>query len=130
VNRLTLKIDDWGTFEGVGQGYAFSRDGRFYSLLETKRGAYRGNHTHPYRQYTLLVSGRAKYVLLEDGGYREVPLVRGQVAVVEAGVPHVMVVDEDITTFEWWDGGFVADLCGGEFREQTRGKVGPEHYMK
>jgi hypothetical protein len=52
------------------------------------------------------------------------------VAVVEAGVPHVMVVEEDITTFEWWDGGFVADLCSGEFSEQTRGKVGPEHYKK
>lgn len=58
------------------------------------------------------------------------PLVRGQVAVVEAGVPHVMVVEEDITTFEWWDGGFEAEPCGGEFREQTRGKVGPEHYLK
>jgi len=114
----------------VGQGYAFNKEGRFYSLLETKRGAYRGNHTHPYRQYTLLVSGRAKYVLFEGGEYREVPLRVGEVATVEAGVPHVMVVDQDITTFEWWDGDFVADLCGGEFKRQTQGKLGPEHYRK
>ena len=54
----------------------------------------------------------------------------GEVATVEAGVPHVMVVDQDITTFEWWDGDFVADLCGGEFKRQTQGKLGPEHYRK
>ena len=121
--------DDWGTFEGIGKGYAFNREGRFYSLLETRRGSYRGNHIHPNRQYTLLVSGKAKYVLYEGGGYREVPLRVGEVATVEAGVPHVMV-EEDITTFEWWDGDFVAELCSGEFKKYVKGKAGPEHFKK
>jgi hypothetical protein len=125
-----LKLEDWGTFEGIGKGYAFNREGRFYSILETRRGSYRGNHIHPFRQYTLLVSGKAKYVLLEDGEYREVPLRVGEVATVEADVPHVMVVDEDITTFEWWDGDFVAELCGGEFEKYVKGQIGPEHFKK
>ncbi|MFH2111326.1 MAG: hypothetical protein ABIJ47_08725 [Candidatus Bathyarchaeota archaeon] len=76
------------------------------------------------------MSGKAKYVLYEGGGYREVPLMVGEVATVEAGVPHVMVVEEDITTFEWWDGDFVAELCSSEFKKYVKGKVGPEHFKK
>jgi len=52
----------------------------------------------------------------------------GEVATVEAGVPHIMVVDKDITTFEWWDGDFVAELCRGEFEKYVEGRVGPEHF--
>ena len=76
------------------------------------------------------MSGKAKYVLFDGEGYREVPLRVGEVAMVEAGVPHVMVVEKDITTFEWWDGDFVAELCGGEFKKYVKGKVGPEHFKK
>ncbi len=39
-----------------------------------------------------------------------------------------MIVDEDITTFEWWEGDFIAELCNDKFKDYTRGRVGPEHY--
>ena len=102
--KLSFRLEDWGTFEGIGKGYAFKQDGRFYSVLETKVGSYRGNHVHPNKQYTLLLSGKARYVLLHDGEYREVPLRVGEITEVEPRVPHIMVVEDDITTFEWWDG--------------------------
>ncbi|MBN2335794.1 cupin domain-containing protein [Candidatus Bathyarchaeota archaeon] len=97
-------------------------------MLETKVGSYRGNHVHPNTQYTLLLSGRARYVLYEDGEYREVPLRVGEVAKVKPGVPHVMVVEEGITTFEWWDGDFIAKPCGDEFKDHVAGRLGPEHF--
>lgn len=126
MNKLSLKLDDWGTFEGIGKGYAFTRNGKFFSVLETKVGSYRGNHTHPNKQYTLLLSGKADYVVLENGIETTIPLKVGSVTSVDAGVPHIMVVYEDILTFEWWDGDFIAELCEGEFNKYTEGAIGPE----
>ena len=40
-----------------------------------------------------------------------------------------MVVHEDITTFEWWDGDFIAALCGEEFTKYTDGRIGPEDFL-
>ena len=128
MEKLTLELRDWGTFNQIGKGYAFNQDGKFYSVLETKVGSYRGNHVHPHNQYTLLLSGKARYILLKDGEYNEIRLSPGKVAKVENGIPHILIVDEDITTFEWWDGDFIAELCKDEFKEYTRGKVGPEHF--
>lgn len=98
-------------------------------MLETKKGAYRGNHTHPYNQYTMLLSGDATYVLYVDGEYVEKPMKQHEVVKVEAGVPHIMIVNEDITTFEWWDGEFIAELCT-QFPHLTEGRVGPEDFME
>ncbi len=122
-------MEDWGTFEGIGKGYAFTKEGRFYSVLETKKGSYRGNHVHPNKQYTILLSGKADYVLVEDGMEKTIPLVQGVTSSVDAGVPHIMVVYEDINTFEWWDGDFIAELCVGEFTKYTQGCIGPEHFI-
>jgi oxalate decarboxylase/phosphoglucose isomerase-like protein (cupin superfamily) len=91
-------------------------------------GSYRGNHIHPHNQYTLLISGKAKYVLFQKGEYQEVSLKLGEVFKVDSGIPHILIVDENITTFEWWEGDFIADLCGEEFKAYTEGKVGPEHF--
>ncbi len=129
-HKLSLNLKDWGTFEGIGKGYAFKQDEKFFSLLETKVGSYRGNHVHPNTQYTLLLSGKARYVLLEDGEYREIPLRIGEVTEVEPEVPHIMVVEEDITTFEWWDGDFIAEACGDEFKQYAQGCIGPEHFKE
>ena len=128
-SKISLELNDWGTFEKIGKGYAFKEGGNFYSILETKKGSYRGNHVHPNKQYTLLLQGEAKYVLLEGDRYVEKPMTIGSVYAVEKGIPHVMVVEEDILTFEWWDGDFIAELCEGQFDEYTAGKVGPEHYQ-
>lgn len=127
---LSLDLKEWGTFEGIGEGYAFKRDGKFYSVLETKVGSYRGNHIHPSTQYTLLLSGKADYVLIEDGVEKTISLKVGEVTSVEAGIPHIMVVHEDITTFEWWDGDFIAELAGDEFKKYTTGTIGPECFLK
>jgi hypothetical protein len=68
-------------------------------------------------------------VTLEDGEEKTIPLKVGDMATVDAGIPHIMVVHEDITTFEWWDGDFIASLCGKEFTKYTEGRIGPEHFI-
>jgi oxalate decarboxylase/phosphoglucose isomerase-like protein (cupin superfamily) len=130
VEKLSLKLRDWGTFDRIGKGYAFNRDGKFYSILETKVGSYRGNHIHPHNQYTLLLSGKARYILFLNGEYKEVQLTPGEVIKVDSGIPHILIVDEDITTFEWWEGDFNAVPCDDVFGNYTEGCVGPEHYKK
>jgi hypothetical protein len=40
-----------------------------------------------------------------------------------------MVVKKDITTFEWWDGDFIAELCDSEFDYYTKGRIGPEQFI-
>ena len=109
----------------MGAGLGFHRDGRFYTILETKKGSYRGNHTHPVNQYTLLISGRGRYVK-KEGSLVEVPMCCGEVVRVEASVPHVMVPEEDCVTFEWWDGDFIAQDCQTIFDAYTVGRVGPD----
>ncbi len=127
---INLKLEDWGTFEDIGKGYAFTKEGRFYSVLETKVGSYRGNHIHPNKQYTLLLSGKADYVVNVNGVEKRVALEQGKISTVEAGIPHIMIVHEDITTFEWWDGDFIAEPCGDLFAEYTRDCVGPEDFIE
>jgi mannose-6-phosphate isomerase-like protein (cupin superfamily) len=122
---MTFEIEEWGSSEAVGRAYGFEHHGRFHGILETRAGAYRGNHVHPHDQYTLLLRGRASYLLHEDGGRREVDLEVGKVFVARAGVPHILVPEEDILTFEWWDGDFIAEEVAGLFDDVTRGRVGP-----
>jgi hypothetical protein len=85
---------------------------------------------HPNNQYTLLLSGKADYILVEDGVEKTIPLEIGSVAVVQAGVPHIMVVHEDITTFEWWDGDFIAEPAGLLFKEHAEANIGPEDFRE
>jgi hypothetical protein len=122
-------LEDWGTFKAVGRGYGFTQEEKFYSILETRKGSYRGNHVHPVRQYTLLLSGKASYIIYDSEKYTEIPLKVGEITTIEPKVPHIMVVEEDITTFEWWDGDFIAEPCSEVFKAFTKGKVGPEDYI-
>jgi mannose-6-phosphate isomerase-like protein (cupin superfamily) len=122
---MVLDLEEWASSEAVGKAYGFKDSGKFHSILETKVGAYRGNHIHPYDQYTLLLRGRARYVL-HDGERNEVELRPGEVFVARAGVPHILVPDEDILTFEWWDGDFVTEDVTGLFDDLTEGRVGPK----
>jgi quercetin dioxygenase-like cupin family protein len=124
-----IDIKEWGTFIEVGAGKGFHKDGRFYSILETKKGAYRGNHKHPYNQYTLLISGKGKYVRY-DGSITEIPLVRGEILKVEAGVPHIMVPEEECLAFEWWDGDFVDNECPPVFGAYVDSRIGPDKLRK
>ena len=68
-------------------------------------------------------------MLVADGVEKTIPLKVGEVASVEAGVPHIMVVHEDITTFEWWDGDFIAEPAGNEFKNYTATTIGPEDFL-
>ncbi|MGQ9679776.1 MAG: hypothetical protein ACUVV4_03290 [Candidatus Bathyarchaeia archaeon] len=118
-----MKIEEWGGFEGVGDGYGFHNNGKFYAILETKRGAYRGNHVHPCNQHTILLEGKATYIKFE-GGRVEIPLRKGERVTVNAGVPHILNVVEDCLTFEWWDGDFLAEDCSGYFEDITKDRIG------
>ena len=120
---MSFEIKKWGSFEKVGQGHAFWHMGKFYAILETKVGAYRGNHIHPHDQYSLLLSGRARYVEF-DGVRRETQMKEEKVVRVKAGIPHILLPEEDITTFEWWDGEFIAEDCSGIFEDLTKGRFG------
>lgn len=97
--------------------------------METKAGAYRGNHKHPYDQYTLLISGKGRYVRYDDK-ITEIPLVKGEILKVEAGVPHVLVPEEDCLTFEWWDGDFVDQECQPVFGKYVDKRIGPDKLRK
>jgi hypothetical protein len=93
-------------------------------------GAYRGNHKHPYNQYTLLLSGKGKYVRYDNGLITEMPLIRGEVFRVEAGIPHVLIPEEDCFAFEWWDGEFVDQECQPIFGEYVDSRIGPDKLKK
>ena len=122
---MTFEVNEWESPEAVGKAFGFKHHGKFHGILETRVGAYRGNHVHPHDQYTLLLKGRAKYVLFE-GERREVDLMEGEVFVAKAGVPHILVPEEDAFTFEWWDGDFIAEDVAGIFDDLTRDRVGPK----
>jgi len=131
TNRRKPKLIDmkeWGTFIEVGAGKGLHKDGRFYSVLGTNKGAYRGNHKHPYTQNTLLLSGKGKYVRY-DGSKTEIPLVRWEILKVEAGVPHVKVPEECLA-FEWWDGDFVDNECPPAFQAYVDNRIGPDKLRK
>jgi len=61
---------------------------------------------------------------------KKIPLKVGEVTVVEAGVPHIMVVHENITTFEWWDGDFISEPAGALFKKHAEINIGPEDFDK
>jgi hypothetical protein len=124
-----IELKEWGTFKEIGNGQAFNKDGRFYTILETKKGAYRGNHTHPVNQYTLLISGSGKYIK-NDGKMTEISMRRGEIIQMNAHIPHIMVPEEDCLTFEWWDGDFIAKDCVELFDEYTADRIGPDKLRK
>ena len=123
--EMEFEIKEWASTEKVGSAYSFMHHGKFHGILETKVGAYRGNHVHPVDQYTLLLKGKASNIIYVDGERVEEPLEFGKVAVVKAGLPHILIPEEDLFTFEWWDGDFIADVCEGIFDDLTEDRVGP-----
>jgi hypothetical protein len=110
--EFVLDFQRWGGGEptAVGEGYSCTYKGRYYSVLFTRAGMFRGNHIHPHRQHTLLMDGRGKYVFREKDGTESVHhLSVGNILDVEAGVPHIFLPERDCLTVEWWEGPFVAE---------------------
>ena len=109
---FVLDFQRWGGGEptAVGEGYSCIYKGRYYSVLFTRAGMFRGNHIHPHRQHTLLMDGRGRYVFKEKDGTESVHrLSVGNIFDVEAGVPHIFLPERDCLTVEWWEGQFVAE---------------------
>jgi mannose-6-phosphate isomerase-like protein (cupin superfamily) len=106
-----LDIEHWGGGEptAVGEGYRWIYSDKFYSVLFTRGGMFRGNHIHPVDQHTLLLKGKGRYVFKENGKNVEYYLLEGNILDVPAGVPHIFLPEEDCLTVEWWEGDFVAE---------------------
>jgi hypothetical protein len=106
-----LDLERWGGGEptAVGEGHKWTYEGRFYSVLYTRGGMFRGNHIHPVDQHTLLLKGKGRYVFKVDGENEDHVLVEGGILDVSAGVPHIFLPETDSLTVEWWEGDFVAE---------------------
>jgi hypothetical protein len=106
-----LNIERWGGGEptAVGEGHSFTYEGKFYSVLFTRGGMFRGNHIHPVDQHTLLLKGTGRYVFKVDGDNVDHALVEGAILDVPAEVPHIFLPEKDCLTVEWWEGDFVAE---------------------
>ncbi|MBS7652012.1 MAG: hypothetical protein QW638_07075 [Candidatus Bathyarchaeia archaeon] len=102
--------DKWDVEEptAIGEGYAWTYNGRFYSILYTRAGMYRGNHLHPVDQHTILLEGKGSYIMKRGLGEVIQPLEVGKVLTIKAGIPHIFLPEEDCLTLEWWDGMFEA----------------------
>ncbi|MBS7630963.1 hypothetical protein KEJ47_05230 [Candidatus Bathyarchaeota archaeon] len=109
--KFVLDFQRWGGGEptAVGEGYSGTYKGRYYSILYTRAGMFRGNHIHPNIQHTLLLDGKGKYIFLVNGVEEEHRLEVGKILDVPAGIPHIFLPEEDCLTFEWWEGDFMAE---------------------
>jgi hypothetical protein len=106
-----LDIERWGGGEptAVGEGHKFIYKGKFYSILFTRGGMFRGNHIHPVEQHTLLLRGKGKYVFKINGENEDQHLTEGKILDVPAGIPHIFLPKDDCLTVEWWEGDFIAE---------------------
>jgi len=116
-----LDVQRWGGGEptAVGEGYSWVYQGRYYSVLYTRAGMFRGNHIHPNDQHTLLLDGKGRYVFREGDEDVDHHLVVGEILDVPAGMPHIFLPEEDCLSVEWWEGMFEAEEY--DFPEYTVG---------
>jgi len=103
-----------------GEWYDWTYNGKYYCILYTRAGMFRGAHKHPNTQYTLLLDGKGKYVFKVGDKEEEHPLKPGEILTVPAGVPHIFLPETDCLTVEWWDGLYSDEKCESEFA----------HYLK
>jgi hypothetical protein len=125
-DSMELNLEVWGSTTKVGQGYATDVNGKWCSFLETKNGAYRGDHIHTYDQYTVLLSGSAMVVKQLDGELLEFLLHENEVHKTPKCVAHILVALDDAILYEWWQGPFEVEPCPGVFDEYKKGRVGPQ----
>jgi hypothetical protein len=85
----------------VGYSVAADVDSRWCSFLQTKKGAYRGNHIHPVDQLTVLLAGKAIIVKQINGKLEEHSLEIDKLHVTKSGIPHILIALEDSVAYEW-----------------------------
>lgn len=119
--EFILDVQRWGGGEptAVGEGYSWVYKGRYYSVLYTRAGMFRGNHIHPNDQHTLLLDGKGRYVFREGDEDVDHHLVVGEILDVPAEMPHIFLPEEDCLSVEWWEGMFEAEEY--DFPEYTVG---------
>ncbi|MFC1803965.1 hypothetical protein ACFL0D_08390 [Thermoproteota archaeon] len=123
---MGFHLEEWGSTTKVGKGYATDVNGKWCGFLETKNGAYRGDHIHPYDQYTVLLGGSAVVVKQLDGELIEFPLIENEVHKTPKGVAHILVALENAILYEWWQGPLKVEPCPGIFDDYKKGRVGPQ----
>ena len=125
---MDFEMKEWAPTElakRVGKAYAGFFGSKFYSVLLTHAGHYRGNHIHPNKQSTILLSGKAKYIQKIGDKLITIPMEVGKQIDMEPGVPHILLAEEETLTVEWWDGEFKADphkileVEGGRYLSQV-----------
>jgi hypothetical protein len=125
-SKYVIDFERWtgGEMEFVGEAIGFTYNGKWYSLLYTRGGMYRGNHVHTVDQTSILLDGKAKYVFKENGRNTEHPLTKGKPIHVPAGIPHILVPKEDSLSVEWWEGPFDAEEYDfPEYMDAVRNKI-------
>ncbi|MBD3171615.1 hypothetical protein GF326_04015 [Candidatus Bathyarchaeota archaeon] len=122
---MEFNVEEWGSRPKVGKGYASDVNGKWCSFLETKKGAYRGDHIHPYDQYTVLLGGSAIVIKEIDGELEEHLLEENIVHKTHKGLAHILVALEDTVLYEWWDGPYEGEPCLGVFDEYKKDRVDP-----
>ena len=119
IYHRNLKLEEEEP-DARGEWYSWIYRGKYYCILYTRAGMYRGAHKHPVTQYTLLLDGKGKYVFKVGNREEEHPLKPGDLLKVPAGVPHIFLAETDCLSIEWWDGLYSDESCELEFA----------HYLK
>lgn len=94
IRRFELDLPDGGVIK--------------FNALFTKAGVLRSGDFHPNRQLDIVLSGKVKVRLMEDGHEREVELGPNDFLVIPPNVPHIFEFLEPTWMLEWWDGPFEA----------------------
>jgi hypothetical protein len=124
--KYEIDFERWsgGEEDVVGEAMGFIYKGRWYAMLLTKAGMYRGSHIHNINQRTMLLNGKGKYVFKVDGKNVEHPLCVGEPLFVPKGTPHVLLPEEDCLTAEWWEGEFHEEAYDfPEYMDGIRAKI-------
>ena len=124
--KYQIDFQRWsgGEMDAVGEAIGFTYKEKWYSLLYTKAGMFRGNHVHKNDQYSILLDGKGKYVYKINGANKKHALEKGVPFQMPANIPHILLPEEDCLTIEWWDGHFSAEEYDfPEFMNEIRKKI-------
>jgi quercetin dioxygenase-like cupin family protein len=78
-----------------------------YELFEIVKGALRGGHSHTVDATFIVLYGKVQYreILLEESKEKRMDLQRGDIHLIRAGTPHLVLGLEDSLAVEYRHGG-------------------------